>query len=262
MAGGLAVLLAVGGVVVYSVPGMSKPIKGLLSGGRDLVITTVARKGTLQITVVDKGGLESSENKDAYCLVEGQTTIIMIKPEGTPVKKGDIVCQLDSASLKDQLVNQKITTKSAEANHENAKLTREVAEIAVVEYEEGIYKQDLSTVEGEIKLAESDLSRSEDRLDWARRMYTKGYVSKATAVSEELTLKKARFALEQAQSKKKVLVDYTRGKTVKELKSAVETARSDELAKKKAWDREKAKELALVRAVIRSRAANGRTEPH
>ena len=67
----------------------------------------------------------------------------MIKPEGTPVKKGEIVCQLDSAALNDQLVNQKITTKSAEANHENAKLTREVAEIAVVEYEEGIFKQDL-----------------------------------------------------------------------------------------------------------------------
>lgn len=56
MAGGLAVLIAAGGVVVYSVPGMSKPIKGLLTGGKDLVITTVARKGTLQITVVDKGG--------------------------------------------------------------------------------------------------------------------------------------------------------------------------------------------------------------
>jgi HlyD family secretion protein len=249
MAGGLAALLAVGGVVVYSVPGMSKPIKGLLSGGRDLVITTVARKGTLQITVVDKGGLESSENKDAYCLVEGQTTIIMIKPEGTPVKKGDIVCQLDSASLKDQLVNQKITTKSAEANHENAKLTREVAEIAVVEYEEGIYKQDLSTVEGEIKLAESDLSRAEDRLDWARRMFSKGYVSKATAVSEELTLKKAHFALEQAQSKKKVLVDYTRGKTVKELKSEVEKARSDELAKKATYSLEDSKEKKLEKQI-------------
>ena len=129
----------------------------------------------------------------------------MIKPEGTPVKKGELVCQLDSASLNDQLVNQQITTKSAEANYENAKLTREVAEIAVVEYVEGIFVQDFATVEGEIKLNESDLSRSEDRLDWARRMFDKGYVSMATKVSEELTLKKARFALEQAQSKKKVL---------------------------------------------------------
>ena len=248
-AGGLAALLAAGGVVVYSVPGMSKPIKGLLSGGRDMVITTVARKGSLQITVVDKGGLESSENKDAYCLVEGQTTIIFIMPEGTPVKKGDIVCKLDSASLNDQLVNQKITTKSAEANHENAKLTREVAEIAVVEYEEGIYKQDLSTVEGEIKLAESDLSLSKYRLDWARSMHKKGYVSKATVVSEELMLKKARFALEQTQSKKTVLVGYTRGKTVKELRSEVEKARSDELAKKATYELESTKEKKLIKQI-------------
>jgi HlyD family secretion protein len=250
MAGSLAALLGVGGVVVYSVPGMSKPIKGLFVGGKSDIITTVVQRGALPITVVEKGSLESSKNEDAYCLVEGQTTIIMILPEGTPVKKDQIVCQLDSASLKDTLVNQKITTKSAEANHENAKLTREVAEIAVVEYEEGIYKQDLATVEGEIKLAESDLSRSEDRLDWARRMFEKGYVSMATKVSEELTLKKARFALEQAQSKKKVLVDYTRGKTVKELKSEVEKARSDELAKKATYALEDSKEKKLEKQII------------
>ncbi len=74
----LATVLGVGGVVVYSVPGMSKPIKGLLIGTKNDVMTTVVRKGTLPITVVEKGSLESSENKDAYCLVEGQTTIIMI----------------------------------------------------------------------------------------------------------------------------------------------------------------------------------------
>jgi len=165
---GLAIVLGVGGVVVFSVPGMSKPIKGLFGPSKTDVITTVVHRGPLPITVVEKGSLESSKNEDAYCLVEGQTTIIMIKPEGTPVKKGELVCQLDSASLKDQLVNQQITTKCAEANHENAKLTREVAEIAVVEYVEGIFKQDFATVEGEIKLNESDLSRAEDRLDWAK----------------------------------------------------------------------------------------------
>ena len=136
-------------------------------------------RGPLPITVVEKGSLESSKNQDAYCHVEGQTTIITIKPEGTRVKKGEVVCELDSAALSDQLINQKITTKSAEANYENAKLTREVAEIAVIEYVEGIFIQDQATVEGEIKLAESDLSRSEDRLDWARRMFEKGYVSMA-----------------------------------------------------------------------------------
>jgi HlyD family secretion protein len=228
---------------------MSKPIKGLFGPGKSDVITTIVHKGPLPITVVEKGSLESSKNEDAYCLVEGQTTIIMIKPEGTPVKKGEIVCLLDSAALKDQLTNQQITTKSASASYDNAKLTREVAEIAVVEYVEGIFKQDYATVEGEIKLNESDLSRSEDRLDWARRMYDKGYVSMATKVSEELTLKKARFALEQSQSKKDVLVKYTKNKTIKELESEVEKARSDELAKKATYALEDSKEKKLERQI-------------
>jgi HlyD family secretion protein len=242
-------VVVVGGTTVYSVPAISKPLKSLLVGGKAEPITMVVHFGPLPITVVDKGNLESSANQDAYANVEGQTTIIMIRPEGTRVTKGELVCELDSASLNDQLVNQQITTKSAAANYENARLTREVAEIAVKEYVEGIYLQDLQTVEGEIKLAESDLSRSEDRLDWARRMYDKGYVSLATKNSEELTLKKARFALEQAQSKKNVLTQYTRPKTIKELQSEVEKTRSDELAKKATMELEVSKEKKLERQI-------------
>ena len=74
---------------------------------------------------------------DAYCLVEGRTTIIQIMPEGTPVKKGQIVCQLDSAALNDQLVNQRITKRRPRPTTRTPSSTREVAEIAVREYEEG-----------------------------------------------------------------------------------------------------------------------------
>ncbi len=249
MGGTLIALLVAAGVVLTNVPSMSKPITRLFSNNQSSVITTVVRSGKLPITVIAKGVLESSKNQDAFCAVEGGTTIISIKPEGTRVTKGELVCELDSAALKDSLVNQKITTESAKANFQNATLTREVAEIAVVEYKDGIFKQDLATVEGEIKLAESDLSRSEDRLDWARRMYDKGYVSLAAKNSEELALKKARFALEQAQSKRKVLLDYTKGKTIKELESDVEKARSDELAKKATWELETGKEKKLERQI-------------
>jgi len=242
-------LLGLGGVAVYSNPGMSKPIRGFFSSGSNDVITYTVRPMALAQTVVERGSLESQKNEDVYCNVEGQTTIISIKPEGSRVTKGELVCELDSAALSDSLTNQQITTKSAAANYENAKLTREVAEIAVVEYVEGIYVQDLQTVEGEIKLAESDLSRSEDRVDWARRMFDKGYVSLAQKISEELALKKARFTLEQSQSKRKVLVDYTRGKTIKELQSEVEKARSDELAKKATMELETSKEKKLERQI-------------
>jgi HlyD family secretion protein len=249
IAAGLLGLAALGGAAVYSVPSVSKPIKGLFTTARIDIVTYPVRKASLVQTVVERGNLESSKNEDVYCNVEGQVVIISIKSEGSPVKKGEVVCTLDSAALQDSLVNQKITTKSAEANLENAKLTREVAEIAVIEYEQGIYVQDLATAEGEIKLALSDLTRAEDRLDWARRMYVKGYVSKAMWMSEDQALKKARFALEQAETKKKVLEQYTKHKTIKELKSEVEKAHSDELAKKATYELETSKERKLEKQI-------------
>src|SRR6185437_3160178 len=173
------------------------------------------------VTVSERGSLESSKNEDVFCQVEGGTSIIMILPEGTQVKKGQLVCELDSSALKDQLVNQRITTQGADSAYQNAKLTREVAEIAVTEYEEGIFKQDMQTVLGEIKLAQADLTRSGDRVDWSTRMLKKGYVSMAQKVADDLAFQKAKFAVEQAETKRDVLQKYTKGKTIKELKSEV-----------------------------------------
>ena len=59
-----------------------------------------------------------------YSRIEGQTTVIIILPDGAVVKKGEVVCELDSAALRDQLINQQITVKSAEANYRNFKLRR------------------------------------------------------------------------------------------------------------------------------------------
>jgi len=246
---GFAALVALGGITVLSVPGLSKPIRGLFKSADLDIIPFEVKQVTLPITVNEKGALESSKNQDVQCLVEGSTTIISILAEGTPVKKGEVVCELDSASLKDQLTNQKIATQGAEASYQNARLTREVAQIAVKEYKEGIYMQDKATIQGEIKLAESDLTRAADRVDWATRMYEKGYVSKAQKVSEELNLQKAKFTYEQSQSKLEVLEKYTKAKTIKELESEVEKSLSDELAKKQTYQLERDKEAKLEKQI-------------
>jgi len=146
---------------------------------------------------------------------------------------------------------QQINARKAEGVYQIARLTREIAEIRVHEYEEVTFVQDLATVEGEIKLAKSDLTRARGRLEWARRMFDKRKMTPPQQNSEELSLRKAAFALEQAQSKKKVLVDYTRAKTLKELRSEVEKARSVEIAKKKGWEQVQAQEAELERQIKR-----------
>jgi HlyD family secretion protein len=167
------------------------------------------------------------------------------KGAGEPAK------QVEPQSLRARLRAQQLTTRKARAVHDIARLNREIAEIAVEMYSEGTYAGDVATIEGEIKLAESDLRRAEDRTEWARRMFEKGYVSMATKQSEELTLKKAQFTLEQAQAKKDVLIKYTRIKTIKELQKEVKKARLDELEKKAVWKREEAAEAELERQLDR-----------
>jgi hypothetical protein len=175
-------------------------------------------------------------------------------------------------NLEDQIVNKQITVKSAEANYLNAKLTREVAEIAVKEYKEGVYVQDLQTAESDIRIARSALERSRDLIEVAkeRQARIKEVADENTAygrminydyedriVSAALELERRKYALEIAESKKKVLLEYTREKTVRELESGVKGAHSDELAKLATWELEKSKLEEMQRAVKTPWPASG-----
>ena len=167
------------------------------------------------------------------------------------MKKGELVCELDSASLSDQLTNQKIATQGAEAAYQNAKLTREVAEIAVKEYVEGIFKQDKADHPGRDQAGRvrPEPGRGPPRLGQrgcSRRATSRRPRRSPTSSASQ----KAKFALEQAQTKLNVLEKYTKDKTIKELESEVEKAHSDELAKKQTYELEKDKEAKLEKQIV------------
>ena len=179
--------------------------------------------------------------------INGQTAILKLVGDGSQVKRGDIVCFLDSAALKDQLVNQQITTKSAEANYENSKLEREFAEIGVVEYAEGTFKLNSAECHAAIKIAEAELALAEDELSNAVELAKKGLGGTIERKRAELAVLRARWALEIAQSRRKVLIDYTQPKELRALRSNVEKARSNELARRAVWTLEQNKEQKLER---------------
>jgi hypothetical protein len=185
-------------------------------------------------------GSQEPAPKDGQPVSNRPTTTTAQGPQPEISKKA--TGQPATAEPRSRLRAQQLATRKAKASYEIAKLTRELAELAVEEYEEVNYPRDLATVGSEIKLAESDLARSEDRLQRTKRMVEKKYILQA-----QKDRKKAQFALEQAQSKKDVLIKYTYDKTVKELESAVKKAGVDELEKKAAWDSEKSKEIELER---------------
>lgn len=179
--------------------------------------------------------------------VEGLATILEIVPDGSIVKKGDVICTLDSAALKDQLINQRIATKSAEANFLNAKLIREVAELAVREYKEGDFVMQLTDAEGDIMIAKAELALAEDELK-AVKVHGPALPIKRA----EVAALRARFALEKAEGRKRLLREYTSERKIKELDSAVKKAHTDELARQASWELEVAKERKLERQITNS----------
>jgi multidrug resistance efflux pump len=178
--------------------------------------------------------------------VEGRMIVSSAKPDGTHVETGDIVCEFDPAELRERLASHQIVVQGAETEVRADRIAHEVALMALREYQDGTFIQQLATTEGQVKLAESKLSRAADRVDWTRRMFQKGYSSLAEKVSEELALQHARFTLEEAQSQKKVLLDYSRARTTKALTGAIESARARELAAQAVLERERSLQKKLA----------------
>ncbi len=128
---------------------------------------------------------------------------------------------------------------SAQANYQNAQLTREVAEIAITEYTEGILKPDLETGENEILLAKSDLMRSEERRAAAKRQREPGEAPQPSLAETEKEARRANLRLQHAQERKTNLAKE-KERTLKELFVEVERAKATEARLKAVYEQVKA----------------------
>jgi len=135
---------------------------------------------------------------------------------------------------------QQVALAAATANYLNAKLTREVAEIAVTEYTEGILKQDLEVAENEIALAKSDLTRAQEKLAPVKRERERDETAKWSLAEREKEAYRARLRFQHAQERKTNLENVVKEKTLNELNDEVAAARANELAKKAVYEQEKA----------------------
>ena len=156
----------------------------------------------------------------------GASVLLTVIPEGSVVKRGDVLAVLDSSDYEELLRLQQITLERARADKLQADLNVEIARLAVREFKEGTVRETNQDFEGKIFLARSDLERAVDRLNWSRRMSEKGYVPPAVVSSDKFRADQMELALRQQESAYAVFKKYTGPKTVQELEGAEQGARS------------------------------------
>ncbi len=93
------------------------------------------RRGPLDVTVTERGNLTAKNSASVKSEVEGRQTLLFLIEEGSQVKPGDLVAEIDVSDLEENLVSQQIGVQSARAS---ATKTREALEIQRIENESSI----------------------------------------------------------------------------------------------------------------------------
>lgn len=217
--GGLAVAVLVVGWMVFGRG--DAQADGAIRGAK-------VRRGPLKVSVVQRGNLAAKDAFSVKSEVEGQATILWLIAEGTQVKPGDLLVELDASDLVDKKVAQEISVQNAEAAYQKARAQYDIQEsqnksdIELAErkltfaridndkYEasNGDYAQLLAAAEEKIKLAEGELAKSKNTYDWSQQLAAQGFLTKSELDRDELDFQRAQVSLDQAKRAKELLVNY------------------------------------------------------
>ena len=236
----------------------------LLSGGQELegfVPFTVQHK-TLEIKVTERGSLESQAKTTLRCQVEEMsrgdrngTRIIFCVPNGTSVKEGDLLVELDSATIRDRLDEQTVIVQKAvsaktqaQSAYDNvllmnetlkaaAELKYELSKLAIESYLDkvnGEFQLKIEDVARKIDEANDALVESRGKLDLIKvqragmeELFKLGYRGKSERDQTRLSYRDAESRLSSSINKIKTLQSNRRKLTLYDFKQQELTLRGD-----------------------------------
>jgi len=204
--------------------------------------TFVAKRGPLVISVLESGAIKAMEQEVIRNEVEGSTSIISIVPEGTPVKKGDMLVQLDVSTLTDTKIDQEIKVQNAEAGYINAQetlaitenqaksdielaeLTLKFAQQDLRQYLDGQYPNLEIAAGNKVQEANEVLTRARETLRWSETLYSEKYISETELLADRLAKTKGENSLTVAQNDRRLLQEFTKQRQVDQFTSDVSQA--------------------------------------
>ena len=253
--GGFGAIL-LGLVVIGGLAGGGWLLAGSITGGDPEggaeTMTVEVTRGPMQVRVTEDGEVESAKPLFLKCLVAGGSQILEIVADGTrivakgdtkidatDIEVGDQLVKLDDSKIKDALDKQQITVGAAETALIEATKNLSVAKISVTEYEQGTFVQELQGLDAEVTIAEENLRGAQNQYDYTQKMFRKGFVTKLQLEADEFAVKRSTLELQQSETKRKVLVKFTRVKMMEDFRSNVQTATQSVKQKQSALDLEK-----------------------
>ena len=198
-----------------------------LGGGSDLKESYYeVKRGDFLVSVTAGGTLEAVNQEVIRNEVDGNSRVIFIIPEGTVVKEGDLLVELDGAEAEEQLNQQKLSYEKAvqdfQAANANLQIEQSQAQsqidaailatnFAYIDYRkfiEGDKLQQLRNAEISIQTVGESLKIAQDRLFWSQRLFKEGFETKTKLEQDQLSVTNSLLNLEQARTELSMLQNY------------------------------------------------------
>ena len=191
--------------------------------------------------ILERGSVDSASNIEVRCEVEsaGGLTIISVIPEGTIVKKGDLLVELDSSTLSENVVKQQIAVNNSEATVAKSEADLRTAELTYKEYDEGKFKESLITIQNKIATAKEKERNAMANVKFNQRLLQRGYITEIQAQADEFSLSQANNELAAAELELAVLQTYTREKTNTQNQATIDSAKAKLRADEKSLELDK-----------------------
>ena len=203
------------------------------------------KRGNFLISIVEGGTLEAVDEVSIRSEVEGTARINFIVPEGSYVKAGDLLVELDSSSSQDAVNQQQINVEKAQfaliQSEQQLEIQKSVvdSEIQAAELKVEFAASDLEKfVKGEALQTQRDaqiaitnvlesLQIAQERLEWSEKLYKEGFESKGNLDKDRLTVSQTSLKLEQSEKALWMIETFDNPKKKRLLESALEEAKEN-----------------------------------
>lgn len=242
------------------------------------VATFRVEKRDLRATVSEKGTLKAANQLLVRPEIPGQAKIVSLVEEGTQVKEGDVLCELDRTEIVKEVTDLEnrviqlqgevaaaegelsIQLSQNEADVRDAKLKHHLAELELDRFEKGEFVQEKTKREVRVEETKSELERATRRFDEMPELLKEGFVTPEQVEEERIKKVKAESEVLLAKLDLDQYLVYAAPKdreqkkadlhnTELEVGRAEERAKAREAQKRAALDRQKS-EMSNVAASL------------
>ena len=202
--------------------------------------TRKADRESMPAVVSARGSLECASVCDIRCEASstdaGGVLIREIVPEGTLVKKGQVLLEFDTSGLEEQVVRQQMACNASEAGVITSQSEYDVTLIERECYVEGTFK--LAKLEAELAVfvLKEAHRRAEQELEIIENSAEEGQTPKRRLEAAAFAVAKAQKEVELGETRLLVLQKYTHVKTLKQLDAKIKTAKARLLAEQHGHD--------------------------